>query len=162
MGFFYPHNIHPYTECLKRRETLSRWANTQQFQVIFEEDYDLEGFVRNVAFREKDRCRICYHERLTSTALMARRGRFEGFSTTLLYSKFQNHELIRSIGEAVAESVGVFFHYADFRTGWKEAIEESKALGMYRQSYCGCIYSEKDRYYKASKCPRGPKNAREG
>ena len=162
MGYFYPHNIHPYTECVKRMETLSGWADSQAFRIIIQDGFDLEGFIRNVAFREKDRCRFCYHERLMSTALMAKRGQFEGFSTTLLYSKFQNHEQIRSMGEQVAESVGVCFYYEDFRVGWKEGITESKALGMYRQSYCGCIYSEKDRYYKPQQRLQKPQSPHAG
>jgi hypothetical protein len=66
----------------------------------------------------------------------------------LLYSKFQKHDQIRSIGEAVGKKIGVPFYYRDFRDGWKEGIEESKKLEMYRQQYCGCIYSEKDRYFR--------------
>lgn len=148
MGFFYRHNIHPYTECMKRQEALETYAKSVDMRVIYQEGYDMEVFIRNVVFREKDRCAYCYHDRLRSTALLARHGKFDAFSTTLLYSKFQNHGLIRSIGESVAKSVGVEFHYEDFRKGWKEGIETSKRLGLYRQSYCGCIYSEKERYYQ--------------
>src|SRR5690606_38547410 len=81
-----------------------------------------------------------------ATALVARRGRFDAFTTTLLYSRHQNHDLIREIGEAAASKAGVPFLYRDFRPGWKEGIEESKRLELYRQQYCGCIYSEKERY----------------
>ena len=81
-----------------------------------------------------------------TTALLAKRGKFEAFSTTLLYSKFQKHELIGEIGQAVARETGIPFYYRDFRKGWKEGIEASKALNLYRQQYCGCIYSEKERY----------------
>ena len=63
----------------------------------------------------------------------------------------------KSIGEAVGKSVGITFHYNDFRVGWKEGVETSKRLGMYRQQYCGCIYSEKERYYKGKK-NQGPKD----
>jgi len=148
MGFFYRHNIHPWTECLKRQETLETYAEKIDLRVIYQDGYDLEGFIQNVVFRESDRCSYCYHDRLRSTALLARRGKFNAFSSTLLYSKFQKHDMIRSIGEAVGKSVGVPFFYDDFRRGWKQGIERSKELGMYRQQYCGCIYSEKDRYYK--------------
>jgi len=148
MGFFYRHNIHPYTECLKRQQTLEAYARQIGLRVIYQQGYDLEGFIQRAVFRESDRCRICYHDRLRATALLARRGRFEAFSSTLLYSKFQKHALIRSIGDAVGREIGVPFHYADFRTGWKEGIHRSRQLGMYRQQYCGCIYSEKERFYK--------------
>ena len=148
MGFFYRHNIHPYTECLKRQETVESYSKMIDLHVIYQEGYDLEGFLQKVVFRESKRCRYCYHDRLRSTALVAKRGKFDYFSSTLLYSKFQQHELIKSMGESIGKSVGVPFYYQDFRGGWKEGIEESKSLGLYRQQYCGCIYSEKDRYYK--------------
>jgi predicted adenine nucleotide alpha hydrolase (AANH) superfamily ATPase len=148
MGFFYRHNIHPYTECLRRQEALEAYAEQINLKVIYQEGYDLEGFIQNVAFRESERCNYCYHDRLRSTALLAKRGKFDYFSSTLLYSKHQQHELIRSMGESIGKSAGVAFLYRDYREGWKEGIECSKQMGLYRQHYCGCIYSEKERYYK--------------
>ena len=149
MGFFYKHNIHPYTECLKRQETLQNYADQINLRMIHQEGYELEGFLQNVVYREADRCRYCYHERLRSTAMLARRGKFDYFSTTLLYSKFQNHEFVKAIGASIGKAVGVPFFYQDFREGWKEGVETSKQLGMYRQQYCGCIYSEKERFFKS-------------
>lgn len=148
MGFFYRHNIHPFTECMKREQTLLDYCEGIDLDVICQQDYDLEGFIQNVVYRESDRCRYCYHHRLKSTALMARRGKFDAFSTTLLYSKFQQHDMIKAIGESVGKETGVSFFYHDFREYWKAGIEESKQLDLYRQSYCGCIYSEKERYFK--------------
>jgi len=147
MGFFYRHNIHPYTECLKRQETLQSYAEQIDLRVIYQEGYDLEGFFQNVVYREKDRCNYCYHDRLRSTALFAKRGKFDYFSSTLLYSKFQNHEVLKSMGESIGRTIGVPFLYVDFRKGWKEGIEISKNQGLYRQQYCGCIYSERERFY---------------
>lgn len=148
MGFFFRDNIHPYTECLRRQETLTDYAEKINLKLIIPDGYDVEGFLRNVVFREENRCRFCYHARLEATAQLARRGKFDAFTTTLLYSKFQKHDLIRSLGDAVGRSVGIPFYYQDFRSGWKEGVTTSKDLGMYRQPYCGCIYSEKERYYK--------------
>ena len=148
MGFFYKYNIHPYTECIKRQNTLESYSEMIDLKIIYQEDYDLEGFLQKLVFRESQRCVYCYHERLKSTALIARRGKYDYFTTTLLYSKFQKHDEIKSIGEAVGKSVGIDFYYYDFREGWKEGVETSKRLGMYRQQYCGCIYSEKERYFK--------------
>jgi predicted adenine nucleotide alpha hydrolase (AANH) superfamily ATPase len=111
-----------------------------------EKGYPLEGFLRQIIFREEDRCRYCYRLRLVKTALIAKKGRFDAFTTTLLYSRFQKHDLIRSIGEEVAGEYDIPFFYRDFREGWLEGIQISKALGLYRQPYCGCIYSEKERY----------------
>jgi len=148
MGFFYGSNIHPYRECLKRRQTLSDYAASIDLKLIISNAYDLEHFLRNVVYREKNRCLFCYQERLRAAALMAKSGRFDTFSTTLLYSRFQKHDTIRSIGHAIGEEVGIPFFYQDFRTGWKEGVDTSKQLGMYRQQYCGCIFSEKERYFR--------------
>ena len=151
MGFFYRHNIHPYQECLRRQETLQTYAEQIELRVIYQEGYDLEGFIQNTVYREANRCNYCYHDRLKTTALMAKRGKFDAFTTTLLYSKFQKHQMIKAIGESVAKSVGVPFHYCDFRPGWKAGIAESKRLGLYRQPYCGCIYSERERFFVTAK-----------
>ena len=151
MGFFYRHNIHPYTECLKRQETVQSYAREIDLRVIYQEGYDLEGFIQNVVYREEDRCNYCYHDRLRTTALLAKRGKFDYFSTTLLYSKFQKHDRVKSIGESVGRATGVPFFYEDFRTGWKDGINTSRDMEMYRQPYCGCIYSEKERYYRPGK-----------
>ena len=148
VGYFYPHNIHPYTECQKRAQTLSTYAALKKLTVIFPKTYEPERFFRAVTFREANRCDICYYERLHAAARIAKKGKFDYFSTTLLYSKFQKHDRIRQIGEAVGKETGVPFFYEDFRTGWKEGIDTSKQLKMYRQPYCGCLYSEKERYWR--------------
>jgi predicted adenine nucleotide alpha hydrolase (AANH) superfamily ATPase len=148
MGFFFRDNIHPFTECLRRQETLTEYAEKIDVKLIIPDDYNMEYFLRSVVFREKNRCAFCYHARLEATAKLARRGKFDAFSTTLLYSKFQKHDLVRSIGESVGKSIGIPFYYQDFRDGWKEGVQTSRDMGMYRQPYCGCIYSEKERYFK--------------
>ena len=147
MGFFYRHNIHPYTECLKRQESLMSFSKHADLHVIYQEEYDLEGFIQNVVFRETHRCSYCYHDRLRSSALIAKRGKFDYFTSTLLYSKFQKHNMIKTIGESIGRSVGVPLYYRDFRDGWQEGVQASKHLGLYRQQYCGCIYSEKERFF---------------
>lgn len=149
MGYYHRRNIHPYTECMRREETLLAFAEAQGLRVVTEKGYAMEEWLRSMVYREAVRCPQCYHDRLTAAAHMARRGKFDAYTTTLLYSRFQKHEVIAEIGESVGKSLGVPFHYQDFRTGWREGIEESRRLGMYRQPYCGCIYSEKDRY-----CPK--------
>ena len=148
MGFFYRHNIHPFTECLRREETLKEFSEKEDLKMIWQKGYELETFLQSVAFREKDRCRYCYHARLKAAALVAKKGKFDAFSSTLLYSKFQNHRAIVETGQALARQYGLTFFYQDFREGWRRGIEVSKARGMYRQQYCGCIYSEKDRYFQ--------------
>jgi predicted adenine nucleotide alpha hydrolase (AANH) superfamily ATPase len=146
MGFFYNPNIHPYQEYQRRIEAMHEYEKEAAIQVIYRDEYDLEEFLRGVAFREDERCRFCYHLRLEATAKVAKHGRFDAFTSTLLHSKHQSHELIKAIGETAGKEQGVQFLYKDFRDGWKQGVEESKTLGLYRQSYCGCIYSEKERY----------------
>ncbi len=82
------------------------------------------------------------------TAQLAVRGQYDYFTTTLLYSKFQKHDLIREIGNDLSAKLGILFYYHDFREGWSEGVKISRETGMYRQPYCGCVYSEKQRYYK--------------
>ncbi|MCP3924631.1 MAG: epoxyqueuosine reductase QueH [Desulfobacterales bacterium] len=151
MGYFYRDNIHPFQECIRREDNLKEYSEKIDLKVIYQEGYNIEVFFRDIAFREKERCKICYYKRLRQTALVAKKGKFDYFSTTLLYSKFQNHELIKETGISVGKEVGVKFLYEDFRPGWKDGIEQSKEMGMYRQNYCGCIFSEKDRFYKKTK-----------
>jgi predicted adenine nucleotide alpha hydrolase (AANH) superfamily ATPase len=148
MGFFYRHNIHPFTECMKREDTLKEYGDRINLKVIYQKGYELERFLQNAVFRESQRCTFCYHDRLLAACKTARRGKFDAFTTTLLYSKHQNHDLIASMGHEIGRKEGVKFLYRDFSVGWKEGIEESKRLGMYRQQYCGCIYSEKQRFFR--------------
>jgi predicted adenine nucleotide alpha hydrolase (AANH) superfamily ATPase len=97
--------------------------------------------------------------RLEAAAAVAKKGKFEAFSTTLLYSKFQKHDLVRQTGEAAADKFGVPFYYEDFRVGWKEGIRLSREKNLYRQQYCGCIYSEWERYrHLAEHCKNKPRN----
>ncbi|VEN72627.1 Epoxyqueuosine reductase QueH [Candidatus Desulfarcum epimagneticum] len=156
MGFFYRSNIHPWAECQRREEALRTYAEKVDLKVVFQKGYDMENFFRNTAFRESVRCLYCHRDRLYQTARIAKKGKFDAFSSTLLYSKFQDHDQIKSIGEVVAKETGVPFYYRDFRPGWKEGIEKSREMGLYRQQYCGCLHSEKERYL--SKIRRAGKN----
>ena len=113
-------------------ETLAQYSRRIYLQVVFSETYDLEGFLRTVAFRENDRCRFCYYDRLKAAARMAKANGFDAFTSTLLYSKYQKHDLIQSIGETVSQEIGVRFYYEDFRSGWKEGVEQSRMMGMWR------------------------------
>jgi len=147
-GFWYNNNIHPYTEYEKRLKTLQDFAEKENIPLIVKDEYELEKFLRKAAFREQDRCRSCYYDRLKYAAIIAKKGNFDAFTTTLLYSKFQNHKLIKDIAESLSKEYGIAFYYDDFREYWKEGIELSKENRMYRQQYCGCVYSERDRYLR--------------
>ena len=151
-GFFYNHNIHPYREYLRRLETVRQYAGLVKLEVVYRDEYRLEEFLANVASNPAERCRYCYASRLEAAAAESARLGYDAFTTTLLYSRYQKHEIIREIGETLGKKYGIPFYYADFRQGWQEGIAISKRLELYRQQYCGCIYSEKERYYPK----RGP------
>jgi len=148
MGFWYNPNIHPVTEFYKRLETLKRFNDANDIKTIIDETYGLTEFVRMAAFRESERCRFCYQMRIEKAAQIASKGNFDAFTTTLMYSKWQNHELMKEYCEIASKKFDIPFHYEDYREGWQEGINISKAQEMYRQQYCGCIYSEEERYRK--------------
>jgi predicted adenine nucleotide alpha hydrolase (AANH) superfamily ATPase len=113
-----------------------------------------QGIVSNGV---KERCQYCYKVRLEATAQEAKNRAFDGFSTTLLQSSHQSHALIKETGEHIAHEMGVPFYYEDFRQGWRKGVEISKAMGLYRQQYCGCIYSEKERFLRSNKSAKSTK-----
>jgi predicted adenine nucleotide alpha hydrolase (AANH) superfamily ATPase len=145
-GFFFNPNIHPLTEYRKRLSALEDYASTIDLSLIVRDQYLLKEFLRDTVFREEDRCRVCYRMRLTAAAEEAKGLGMDAFSTTLLYSVYQKHEEIIKAGEDAAREQGVSFYYEDFRVGWKEGAKRSKEMGIYRQQYCGCVYSEMERY----------------
>jgi len=145
-GLFFNHNIHPYQEYRRRLETVEEYAALVGMELIRRDEYLLEEFLAAVAANPGQRCRYCYASRLERTAREAAELGYGEFTSTLLYSRYQNHEIIREEGEKAAARYGVRFHYEDFRPGWKHGIDASREMGLYRQQYCGCIYSEKERY----------------
>lgn len=147
-GFFFNHNIHPYTEYRQRLDAVRAYAGLVELEVVYRDEYRLEEFLCQVAADPAGRCAYCYRSRLEEAARCAAELGFDRYSSTLLYSRYQNQESIREYGEKLGERYGVAFHYDDFRRGWQEGISLSKEMGLYRQKYCGCIYSEKERYLK--------------
>jgi len=150
-GFFYNPNIHPFQEFQRRLEALDTLSAAMAFPVTTLREYGLTEYLRQVVFHEDGRCLRCYEMRLVATAAHAKETGADAFTTTLLYSRYQKHETIRAMGERIGAESGVPFYYRDFREGWQQGIEESKAMGLYRQPYCGCIYSEQERYDKKSR-----------
>jgi len=146
MGYYYNPNTHPYTEYIKRQEALEQYAHNVDLKVIYDEEYNPVEYFQNISFRESRRCFICYKMRLEQTAHIAKKGKFDYFTTTLLVSKHQKHQLIKETGEAMGDKYGVPFLYRDFREGFKESGVISRAMGLYRQQYCGCLYSEMERF----------------
>lgn len=151
VGYFYNPNIHPYKEFSRRLETSREFAAKVGLDLVVDDSYTLEDFLTRALSAEGGRCQACYELRLRQAARYAKTHGFDCFSTTLLVSPYQQHEVIRSVAEAVAADEGVPFEYVDFRPGWQAGVAISKDMELYRQPYCGCVFSERDRYLKPRK-----------
>jgi epoxyqueuosine reductase len=151
VGFFYNPNIHPYLEYKRRLDTVREFSGRAGLDVLYRDGYDLDEFLVRVSGRGALRCEQCYRMRLDAAAAAARAKGVPLFTTSLLYSKYQKHDLIKGVAAEMAAEHGIEFFYEDFRLGWREGIFESKAMGLYRQQYCGCIYSEMERYRQKTK-----------
>ena len=141
-------NIHPYQEYKARRDTLLAYGESIGVTVNVLEDYGLREFVKSVADDIDHRCAHCYTIRLGTAAKYASEHGFEAFTSSLLISPYQNHELLKAVGEQMGKQYGVEFLYRDFRPGFREGQTKARELGLYMQKYCGCIFSEEDRYAK--------------
>ncbi len=147
-GFFFNPNIHPFREFRKRIRALEEVSQIKGIEILWDKTYGLRPFLRRTVFKENVRCEECYYWRLSETVKKALEMRAEAFTSTLLYSRYQKHNLIREIAEDLSYRFKIPFLYRDFRNGWEEGQKEAISLGIYRQPYCGCIYSEQERYDK--------------
>ena len=147
-SFWYNPNIHPYREHQRRLEALQSFARGANLPLVIAEGYEMVRYLRTVVGHEGERCPDCYRLRLERTAQAAAEGGYEAFSTTLLISPYQKHELLREVGKEMASKYGVAFYYEDLRPGFRESQRMAKELELYRQGYCGCNYSEWERYSK--------------
>lgn len=148
VAFWYNPNIHPWKEYQARRDCLLEYAPTIGMEVRVQEDYGLREFVRQVAGDIGRRCTYCYEHRIEETARYAAEHGFTAFTTTLLASLYQDHNGIARAAERCAAQYGVEFLYRDFRPNFREGNRRARELGFYMQKYCGCIFSEQDRYQK--------------
>ncbi len=140
-GMYYNPNIHPIEEFERRRENLRILSRLKNFDVIYYDDFDQqtwEDFQGEIV----KRCRMCYERRFERVAKEALERGFDAFSTTLLVSPYQRHEMIIEICEKVAEKYGVDFYYEDWRPGFRKGQAMAREYGLYRQKYCGCIRSK--------------------
>ena len=150
-GFWYNPNIHPFTEYRSRRNCLREYAAGIALPLVERNDYALRPFVRAVADDIAHRCVKCYGMRLRAAAEYAAQNGFDAFPSSLFISPYQNHELMKETAEAAAEEFGVRFLYRDFRPLFKAGQDRARELGFYIQKYCGCVFSEEERYLKKSK-----------
>lgn len=147
--FWYNPNIHPYIEYKTRRDCLREYAKSIKAELILKEEYGLVEFCQNVISDVDNRCvNYCYPKRLGETVRYAAEHGYDAFTTTLLVSPYQKHEELIKVCEKLAAESGVKFLYRDFRPGFYEGQNKARELGLYRQKYCGCIFSEKERYAK--------------
>ena len=175
-GLFFNPNIQPLAEYMRRREGAALVAGRLKISLLFadtlpeteqgwsdpwlrdseeQERAGAESFplaiapapwLRAVAGREHERCLFCWRLRLRKTAELAASRGFDAFTSSLLYSRHQKHEVIRDLGKGMAVSGNPAFVYEDFRVSWQEGVRLSKEWGIFRQQYCGCLYSEYERY----------------
>jgi predicted adenine nucleotide alpha hydrolase (AANH) superfamily ATPase len=153
--FWYNPNIHPYTEYRARKNTFTQFAEKENLNNLIVDEYGLQFFLEAVSSDTQNRCEKCYRIRLGKTAETAARTGMDAFSTSLLVSPYQDHNAIRRVGEEVASRYNIAFLYHDFRAFFREGQVKAKARDMYMQKYCGCVFSEEERYLKTK--PEGNK-----
>ena len=150
-GFWYNPNIHPFTEYRARRNCVVEYAKAADLPLIMRDEYALRPFVREIAENIAGRCVKCYEMRLFAAAQAAKEGGFDSFTSSLFISPYQNHELMRQVAERAAEAYGVSFLYRDFRPYFRAGQDFAREQGFYMQKYCGCVFSEEERYLKPAK-----------
>jgi predicted adenine nucleotide alpha hydrolase (AANH) superfamily ATPase len=145
-AFWYNPNIHPYTEHQHRLEAMQSLAQEMGLPLIINEGYDINSYFREVVGHEAERCQHCFRLRLAKTAETAKAMGFDAFTTTLLISPHQKHELLPEIGNSIANEQSLEFLYEDLRKRYSDSRHMTKPMDLYRQQYCGCVYSEWERY----------------
>ena len=147
-AYWFNPNIHPVTEYRARRDTLIAYAQQIGMPLLLTDVYGLRPFVSAVADAIENRCPTCYAARMRETARFAAQNGFTHFTSTLFISPYQQHETLRAAAEEAAEAFGVAFLYRDFRPLFRQGQEQARELGLYMQKYCGCVFSEEERYEK--------------
>lgn len=145
-AFWYNPNIHPYMEHQQRLEAMKSLAEELQFSLVINSGYDMQKYFNMVAGNEEQRCRYCFKLRLQKTAETAIASGFSAFTSSLLISPHQKHDLLLEIGNNIAKEMGIKFFYTDLRKRYSDSRRITKPLGLYRQQYCGCLYSEWERF----------------
>ena len=147
-GFWYNPNIHTVPEYRSRRNCLREYAKMIALPLLENDDYGLREFCKAVVDKLDNRCETCYAMRLFETAKTAKEQGFDAFTSSLFISPYQNHELLKAVAERAAEQYGVPFYCRDFRPLFREGQARARELGFYMQKYCGCVFSEEERYLK--------------
>ena len=148
IGYWYNPNIHPFKEYEARLNALKEYSKMVDLNVIYNDYYGLREFTKNIVNDINGRCLYCYTNRLENTVKYAKENGFDAFSTTLFISPYQKHDLIKEICESLSKKYDIKFVYKDFREYFYEGKKIFKETGLYMQKYCGCVFSEEERYNK--------------
>ena len=151
--YYYNPNTYPETEFNRRLDELNKFINTFNNKIrVIEETYNPNEFYNSIKGLEhlgekSKRCYNCYKLRMNKAALYAKENNFDYFTTTLSISPYKNANWINEIGSKLENKIGIRYLYSDFKkkNGYKRSIELSKEYGLYRQEYCGCVYSKQER-----------------
>lgn len=144
--YWYNPNIQPYREYRRRLAAFREVVRVGRYAHEIEDVYDIDFFLRRVIDSRDGRCPKCYAERFARAAARAKAKGCEAFTTTLLASRHQDHAAVKAAGEGAGRATGVLFYYYDFRDLGAESHRLAREMGLYLQGYCGCIYSEEERY----------------
>lgn len=149
---YYNPNIEPKSEYEKRKSEQIRFLNEVNIPLM-DADYENELYRDKTKSLQNEpeggaRCSVCFLLRLEYTAKKAIENNYDYFTTTLTVSPHKNSQVINKIGERVGKEIGIKYLYADFKKkdGYKKSIEYAKEYNLYRQNYCGCLYSKEDVY----------------
>ena len=171
VGYYYNPNIHPAAEHERRGQSLAAVGEAMDVPLIWSAPQDdLAAYLQvarpfgppsrpsgleTVAFREGSRCQVCFNLRLREAARRAAAEKFPAFTTSLLISPYQDQKMLRRAAEAAASEFGVEFVYRDYRPLYPDSRSRARALGLYLQKYCGCIFSETERLQAIARRRRG-------
>lgn len=142
---WYNINIHPKAEYEKRKETLKEYLKIDNREAIFLDEYNLLNWAKHAVNHKEEgyngRCEFCYTSRLEKVFEYAKENGYTAVTTTLLISPYQKHDVICNVCNKLSEKYGVKFKYEDFRPLFWPGQHKARDLGLYRQKYCGCIFS---------------------
>ena len=151
--YYYNPNIYPENEYLRRLNELIKFIREFNNNItVIEEKYETNEFYNNIRGLEKlgeksKRCYNCYKFRMNKSALYAKNNNYDYFTTTLSISPYKNAEWLNEIGKNLEKIYNIKYLYADFKkkNGYKRSLELSKEYKLYRQEYCGCVYSYQEK-----------------
>lgn len=147
--YWYNPNIHPEFEWNRRLENLKKVSEHYNLPFFMEDGFMQDYWLSKQYLNEyTSRCLMCYDIRLDKAAKYASENGFDSYTTSLLVSPYQQHDVIADIGRQKGLKYGVDFKYFDFRPGFREGQNMAREIGLYRQKYCGCIFSLEESDFK--------------